>query len=327
MSSSALGATLGDARHVTGIDCKMCGADEWPRTIDARERQFGLPGTFTYGECGACGSLQLLDPPADLGAFYPAGYYSFEPAAARGLVARLKRASALSAVTGRGLLGRTLAVLQPPPGAGLARWLARAGASRESRILDVGCGSGALLRTMAAVGYRKLTGVDPFLDRDRAVDGVRLLRRTVDQLDETFDFVMMHHALEHVPDPARTLRALRDRLEPGGWCLVRVPVARSAALRRYGDRWVQLDAPRHLVIPAADALERLARRCGLEPVERRYDSEAIQFWGSELYRRDVPLSTGGARVSWFGKQRGRLRAARANARGEGDQAAFLFRAA
>ncbi|MDF1505970.1 class I SAM-dependent methyltransferase [Roseisolibacter sp. H3M3-2] len=304
--------------------CKMCGGARWARTFAARERQFALPGEFTYGECAACGSLQLLDVPASLGDYYPPGYYSFEVPAGGGPVARLKRASALAAVTGRGAVGRALGVLQPPPTAGMAHWLAAAGATPDTRVLDVGCGSGALLRAMDAVGYRDLTGVDPFLDRDRTVGRVRLLRGTVEAMDATFDLVMMHHALEHVPEPAETLRALRARLSAGGHCLVRVPVAPSEAFRRYGDRWVQLDAPRHLVIPNADALERLAARLGLALVERRHDSTAIQFWGSELYARDVPLSR--ADVGWVGKQRGRLRAARANRRGEGDQAAFLFRA-
>jgi SAM-dependent methyltransferase len=306
--------------------CKVCGAASWGRTLRARERQFGLPGEFTYGECAACRSLQLLDPPASLARYYPSGYYSFDAPPAYGLAAWLKASSALSAVTGRGALGRALGVLQPPPGAGMAHWLRAAGVTRASRVLDVGCGSGALLRTLDAAGFTSLTGVDPFLDGDRAVGRVSLLRRTVEELDGTFDFVMMHHALEHVPEPAETLRALRARLAPGGHCLVRVPVAPSEALRRYGDRWVQLDAPRHLVVPSAPGLEALAARCGLALAERRYDSTAIQFWGSELYVRDVPLATGGARVGWLGKQRGRLRAARANARGDGDQAAFLFRA-
>lgn len=307
--------------------CKVCGATTWRRTLVARERQFGLPGAFAYGECGACDSLQLLHPPESPGDYYPAGYYSFEDGDERGVVARLKAASAASAVTGRGVIGRLLGALQPPPAAGMAHWLARAGVSHDSPILDVGCGSGALLRTLDRAGYRDLTGVDPFLDRDRAAGRVRLLRRTVEDTDGTFALVMMHHALEHVPEPADTLRALRARVAPGGHCLVRLPVAGSVALRRYGDRWVQLDAPRHVVIPSADGLVALAARCGLELVERRYDSTAIQFWGSELYVRDVPLSSGGARLSWLGKQRGRLRAARANARGEGDQAAFLFRPA
>jgi SAM-dependent methyltransferase len=308
------------------VACKVCGAASWTRTFAAHERQFGIPGTFTYGECGACGSLQLLDPPASLAEYYPAGYYSFDPPAGAGAVARLKAAAARSAVTGRGLLGRALGLLQPPPGAGLAHWLRLAGVGRTSRVLDVGCGSGALLRTMEAAGYRSLTGVDPFLDASRTAGGVRLLRSTVEELDETFDFVMMHHALEHVPEPGETLRALRARLVPGGHCLVRVPVARSEALHRYGDRWVQLDAPRHLVVPSVEGLVALAERSGFALVERRHDSTAIQFWGSELYTRDVTLASGGARVGWLGKQHGRLRAARANARGAGDQAAFLFRA-
>ena len=316
-----------EGRDESGPTCLICGGDRWARTLSARERQFGLPGAFRYAQCARCDSLQLLDVPADLGAYYPAGYYSFDVAPARGVGARLKGVRDRSAVTGHGTLGRLLAVVQPPPAAGLHRWLQLAGVGPDSRILDVGCGGGALLHTLAAAGYRDLTGVDPFLDGDRRAGIVRLLRRTVEALDETFDLVMMHHALEHVPDPAATVRALRARCRSGAHCLVRVPIAPSAAFRRYGERWVQLDAPRHLVIPSERGLIALAERAGFALVSHRQDSTAIQWWGSALYAGDGLLSVDGARVGWVGRQRGRLRAWRANARGEGDQAAFLFRAA
>ena len=306
--------------------CPMCGGQDVAETLVAHERQFGLPGEFTYARCTSCRSLWLVDPPEDLGAYYPDAYYSFDAAATVGLVGRLKAASARTAITGRGFVGRMLGMVQPAASAGLHHWLRRAGVTHDSRILDVGSGGGALLAALAGAGYRDLTGVDPFIASDATHGGVRLLRRTVERLDETFDLVMMHHALEHVPDPAATLRALRDRLRTGGHCLVRVPVADSEALRIHGERWVQLDAPRHLVIPSAPALVALAARRGLELVEQRHDSTAIQYWGSRLYERDVPLSRAGAHLGWFGRQRGRWRARRANARGEGDQAAFLFRA-
>ena len=38
---------------------------------------FGHRDRFTAGECGRCGCVQLLDPPADLGRYYGPGYYSF----------------------------------------------------------------------------------------------------------------------------------------------------------------------------------------------------------------------------------------------------------
>lgn len=310
--------------------CAICGARDWRERLAARERQFGLPGAFTYGSCGACGSLQLLDPPADLAAYYPVDYYSLGPDASGGAAGRVKAEVSRYLLTGRGAFGAVLARLRRPAVPQMSHWLARVRATPDTRILDVGCGWGALLRALDAVGYRCLTGVDPFLAAPARDGHVELLRSTVEALAERvdsprFDLVMIHHALEHVPSPHDTLAAARRLLAAGGHCLVRVPVVPSLAFEQYGARWVQLDAPRHLVIPSVAGLTALAERVGLERVALAYDSEPIQVWGSELYARDVTLSAGARRLGWLARQRGRRFAVRANAVGAGDQAAFLFR--
>ena len=38
---------------------------------------FGTRESFTYLQCGGCGTVQLLDVPADLAPHYPPDYYSF----------------------------------------------------------------------------------------------------------------------------------------------------------------------------------------------------------------------------------------------------------
>ena len=311
--------------------CRMCGARDWQDRLVARERQFGIAGEFTYATCGSCGSLQLLDPPDDLSPYYPRDYYSLGPDTATGLKARAMAGATRYLVTGRGLLGRAVARLLWPRTATMATWLSRIGATPTTRILDVGCGWGALLRTLDAAGYERLMGVDPFLSEPGRVGRVELRRSTLEALADApdaprFDLVMIHHALEHVPEPRATLSAARRALDRGGHCLVRVPIVPSRAFERYGAHWVQLDAPRHLVIPSERALTALAASVGLTLVESAHDSEQIQIWGSELYEREMTLSEGARSLGVLAKQHGRRFARRANARREGDQAAFLFRA-
>jgi 2-polyprenyl-3-methyl-5-hydroxy-6-metoxy-1,4-benzoquinol methylase len=309
----------------------MCGAREWRDRLVARERQFGIAGTFTYASCAACGSLQLLDPPDDLSPYYPGEYYSLGPGAAAGLVARVKADAARYQVTGRGMLGRLVTRLARPSTATMASWLSRIDATPATRILDVGCGWGALLRTLDAAGYQRLMGVDPFLAEPGRVGRVELRRSTLEALADApdaprFDLVMIHHALEHVPEPRATLAAAHRVLDAGGHCLVRVPIVPSRAFARYGADWVQLDAPRHLVIPSERALIALAASVGLTLVDSAHDSEQIQLWGSELYARGITLTEGARTLGYLAKQRGRRFARRANAARQGDQAAFLFRA-
>ena len=329
--SDPIAAPLLGASSPSDPTCRMCGARSWRDRLPARERQFGIAGEFTYATCAGCGSLQLLDPPDDLAPYYPPDYYSLGPGEATGLAARAKSGAARYLVTGRGLLGRAVARLARPRTPTMATWLSRIGATRATRILDVGCGWGALLRTLDAAGYERLMGVDPFLAEPGRVGRVELRRCTLEALAESadaprFDLVMIHHALEHVPDPRATLSAARRVLSVGGHCLVRVPIVPSRAFERYGEHWVQLDAPRHLIIPSERAMTALAASVGLTLVESAHDSEQIQIWGSELYERGMTLTEGARTLGYVAKQRGRTFARRANAARQGDQAAFLFRA-
>ena len=115
--------------------------------------------------------------------------------------------------------------------------------------------------------------------------------------------------------------------------MVRTPIADSWAWRFYGVDWVQLDAPRHLFIHTRRSMHMLAARAGLAVSRVFLDSQALQFWGSEQYRRDVPLRDP---RSYAEDQKTNLfspsqikdferRAKRLNRQGLGDSAGFVLR--
>ena len=59
--------------------------------------------------------------------------------------------------------------------------------------------------------------------------------------------VIFWHSLEHLRQPVRALRHAADLLVPGGVLIIAVPNAASLQARLFGDRWLALDLPRHLV--------------------------------------------------------------------------------
>ncbi|HEV2132304.1 MAG TPA: class I SAM-dependent methyltransferase [Longimicrobiaceae bacterium] len=292
-----------------------------------REMNLGLGDIFLYFQCPACGCLQIAELPADLSRYYPPEYYSFtrDPAARRGTRKALRKIRDRYAFTGRGLLGKMLAERYPYRFEGVREWLAIGGLTRESRILDVGCGRGELLYDMAERGYTCLTGVDPFLAEDiEYPGGPRIFSKTIHELEGSFDLIMFHHSLEHIPDQQETLRSAARLLVRGGHCLVRIPVSSSFAWELYRESWVQLDAPRHLFLHSRRSIVRLAETAGLKLARIQDDSTEFQFTGSELYRRGIPLSA--ARESFARGELARFRrqARKLNAQGRGDQAAFYF---
>jgi 2-polyprenyl-6-hydroxyphenyl methylase/3-demethylubiquinone-9 3-methyltransferase len=95
-------------------------------------------------------------------------------------------------------------------------------------VLDVGCGGGILSEAMAARGA-KVTGID-LAEKPLKVAEIHLLEsgREVEYRATSaealalerpghYDVVTCMELLEHVPDPAATVRACGDLVKPGGW--------------------------------------------------------------------------------------------------------------
>ena len=158
--------------------------------------------------------------------------------------------------------------------------------SRKSPILDIGCANGRELFAIRACGFQNLLGVDPYLS-ENVIDkkGIRILKQVVEDVRGKFDLIMLHHVFEHLADPLGMLEKIKGLLSAKGQILIRIPLADSQTAIKYGEKWVQLDAPRHFFLHTRKSMEILARRVGFEIAKVQYDSEEFQFIGSELYSR------------------------------------------
>ena len=139
-----------------------------------------------------------------------------------------------------------------------ARAAASRGASTRSRppgpVLDVGSGDGALLDALAARG-RSAVG----LERDSARPDVR--SGDAREIEGAWAAIVLWHALEHLRDAGRGARPRSPRCSrPAGVMVIAMPNPDSLQARAFGDRWLALDLPRHLVhVPAAALLDAPAR--------------------------------------------------------------------
>jgi SAM-dependent methyltransferase len=105
----------------------------------------------------------------------------------------------------------------------------RATASRDARILEIGCSGGPLLQQLRRDGYVHLTGID--ISREaiavchaRGVPDTFVMdAQRLEYPAETFDVITASDVLEHIVDAPGALRDWRRALKPGGTLLLFVP--------------------------------------------------------------------------------------------------------
>jgi SAM-dependent methyltransferase len=168
----------------------------------------------------------------------------------------------------RGALARRLAEIAPP-----------------GEVLDVGAGDGTLLDALRAHG-RSATGLELVTTRPdiEAADIGELPGHG------RFAAIVFWHSLEHLPRPAEALARAAELLAPGGVLVVAVPNSDSLQAHAFGDRWLALDLPRHLVHLPGKALVRRLRELGLTITRTSHlrGGQVVFGWLHGLVQAAVP---------------------------------------
>lgn len=287
---------------------------------------FGYRDEFNYYECSKCGCVQIEEVPANLPKYYPPNYYSFQQDGALKKV--LKGCWAEYSHSGRSWIGSLLAVFMGKHQG--VESVSRVKAGRDAAILDVGCGSGDLLKLLHSLGFTNLTGADPFIQEEiRYPNGIVVLKKHLTEITQTYDLIMLHHSFEHMTNPVEIIAQAKRLLKPGGTLVIRVPIAASYAWKHYKAAWVQLDPPRHIFLPSVKSIQILAERAGLRFGQVVHESNEFQFWGSEQYLQDIPLMDSRSIAPLWKQALARRKmlayrkhAEELNAKGEGDSACF-----
>ena len=112
-----------------------------------------------------------------------------------------------------------------------AKFIAEHLPNKSSRIIDIGCSNGGLLKEFSALGYQELTGVDPSLQCVNTTIqnvGCPCFHYSLFDIPNDlgkFDVVILTHVLEHILDVRGTIRILDRLLLPGGIIYIECPNA------------------------------------------------------------------------------------------------------
>ena len=129
-------------------------------------------------------------------------------------------------------------------------------------ILDIGAGEGTLIDALAARG-REVKG----LERDSRHPLIE--NREIQDLEGESEFsgVVLWHALEHMGEPRKIVEEAGRLLSPGGVLFIAVPNFASLQSAAFGDDWIHLDLPRHLVHLTKGALTSGLSQSGFEVID------------------------------------------------------------
>jgi 2-polyprenyl-3-methyl-5-hydroxy-6-metoxy-1,4-benzoquinol methylase len=270
-------------------DCYLCGATGEVLYESLKDRLFGAAGSWNMKRCpnAACGLL-WLDPipleediPKAYNTYYTHEYAPSPPPNRVGRIYSQIRKSYLHSKYGYPEHHRTrLAQI-------LARMVSLHPSRREifdsfvfwlkskpgGRLLEVGCGNGAMLKSMKDLGWQ-VEGVDfdPVAVEQARRKGliVHLGSLGEQKLSEaTFDAIAAVHLIEHVPHATCLLQDCHRLLKPGGVLVLVTPNAKSLGHRLYGEDWRGLEPPRHLRIFSQSSLRNACVQAGFRVWECR----------------------------------------------------------
>jgi SAM-dependent methyltransferase len=173
----------------------------------------------------------------------------------------------------------------------LIAWAVQRYFPRAQSLLDVGCGTGAVLQMLQdRVPGLRLTGAEASLEalrvlasRAPGIDAVRADTRGLPYRDE-FDVVGAFDVLEHIPDDGLAMRALAGAAVPGGGVIVTVP--------QHPSLWTPIDDyAGHQRRYTRHELVARAREAGLDVVHVTSFVSLLlpALWLSRLLQRNQPV--------------------------------------
>ncbi|MCR4813141.1 MAG: class I SAM-dependent methyltransferase [Bacteroidales bacterium] len=262
--------------------CRICNAvSDSPKTYLAKEIRFGWNEEFEYVECPYCGTIQIRNIPNDLDRYYSNEYYSLKERTQlidNNIIRKYIRKIVINyRLTQNGTIGKFMTKMQPNS----FEWIEPHLFDKNSSIIDIGCGTGRLVIKLAECGFKNISGIEPYINKDITynVNGKKVIikKGTVDSLSNKYDVLVLSHVFEHVIDPCTFMEKLKGLMHNKSKLIVSLPLLSSYTWNLYGIKSLPFaDCPRHLHILTYKGLCNFANRHGMKVlINKPYFSDSI----------------------------------------------------
>ncbi|MDD4082998.1 MAG: class I SAM-dependent methyltransferase [Sphaerochaetaceae bacterium] len=191
------------------MKCDICKSKDF-KEYSVREMMFGSGEKFKYMRCKKCNFIFIKKIPIDMNYYYPDNYVAYNNC---GRVSNFFRKVRDEWVfSERGLLGFWVNLFFPSY---VLKHFKDLNIKKDSRILEVGCGRGDLIKFLNKFGFKNVLGVDRFVPS--FLTNTLIKKGDLDTVKgEQFDLIIFNHVIEHMTGIPVVFNKIKALLSPGG---------------------------------------------------------------------------------------------------------------
>ena len=271
------------------MECPICNNDKNNSSYIVKEMQQGLREEFEYIECSKCGCLFIKNVPEDMGKYYDINYGS-----------HVHKVTLKNRITDKiySLYIANNKLIKLIQGVNVTittkfwnNLTSKGIMTKNSSILDVGCGDGKFLSILKKGGFKDLTGIDLFIDDENKQKGITILKTSLEDFKpkKKYDVIISNHALEHMDNQLKNLKCFKNLVKKDGIIVIRIPIKTKPVWDKYGVNWFQIDAPRHFFLHTVESFKILCDKSNLVIENMIFDSEDYIFINCEKYLRNISV--------------------------------------